>query len=529
MLASTPRRGLRPIPPPRSSRRGEHAPIDRPASATKVGKPFDLSAAKPTGAPTWPLLKRHLYRQSGGLGWTQVQTISSLVYLCVAVHLTLVVCGRFPIRTIALMALTTTIGLTSINSVLSSAKDRNRTTILFLVHTTIALALIAGQWNDVLSQSEGLWTYDPARYYYDAHRLAESAFSSAALPSNNYMGVFYYYAAIFTIAGWNPVAPAIVNSLFTLMTILLLQRRIRNICTSDRYLLAFSSALLIPELIWFDAITSRETPAMFLFTCATLLWVKITPKGIGVSISSALPYLVSIGALMFVRGGLVVPAICAVVSTLVLGRKSRVSVLIAPALIVLTMVVAGTADYFSGTLGSDKTLKQLYDIGALGTRGSESVWNSDSLGLKVIPNTWWQIFLFAPVRLLIYIVAPFPAICNYVGNLPQLMPFWWQAVAASASAIVYVWRLPDAVANSVRSFKRRTPMVALHTALWLGFFGIVLATPLIHERYRVPIVPLYWAASCKLPGVTKSRGLTRLILMLGLAISTVGYFLIKAN
>ena len=129
---------------------------------------------------------------------------------------------------------------------------------VFLVKVGLALWMLYAGWTPQLDPSAEAFGYDPQRFYFQAYDLAQQGFRLEALPSLNYTGVLYYYGAVFAIFGHNPVNPLLVNAFVTLVAVLLLVRtgyQIRGV--RGRLDWTLGLCMVIPEIVWFDMMTSR--------------------------------------------------------------------------------------------------------------------------------------------------------------------------------------------------------------------------------------------------------------------------------
>ena len=118
-----------------------------------------------------------------------------------------------------------------------------------------------------------LFGYDPQRYYFDAKTLIEGGFDSEIARAINidYTGIVYYYGVLFALLGQNPVIPALVNAFITLLATLLLVRvgyQIKRERGPHDWRLGLG--MVLPEVLWFDTITARETLVMSLYLIAAL-------------------------------------------------------------------------------------------------------------------------------------------------------------------------------------------------------------------------------------------------------------------
>ena len=140
----------------------------------------------------------------------------------------------------------------------------------WLVKVGMTLFLLYAGWIPYFrSAASPAWGCDPQRYFQNAAELIGNGWTSVG--NNNYQGILYYYAGIFYLFGYNPVIPALINAYVTLLGTLFLIRCAYSFAperTPKDWLLA--GLLLIPEVLWYDVMTSRETLMAVLIIVATL-------------------------------------------------------------------------------------------------------------------------------------------------------------------------------------------------------------------------------------------------------------------
>jgi hypothetical protein len=138
-------------------------------------------------------------------------------------------------------------------------------------------------------------------------------------------------------------------------------------------------------------------------------------------------------------------------------------------------------------------------------------WTERSLGQLLIPDSLVEEFLFAPIRLVFYVVTPLPSITFQISGLVRGGWQDWQNLSATASAILYVFLLPRCVASLLASVRdpHLRPQLLLHVPLWIALTTIAVGNVIIVARYRVMAAGLLWACGC-LPE-TRHRSLTMAI------------------
>jgi hypothetical protein len=141
-----------------------------------------------------------------------------------------------------------------------------------LLRVVLVVALLFAGWVPQLESANEVYGYDPQRYYFQAQDLADAGFDSTAMGiSLNYTGVLFYYGALFKVFGHDPLLPAVLNMSVTLAAVAVLIRVAYGIKGHrDAWDWTIGLCLVIPEVLWFDALPSRETVAMSLMVLAVL-------------------------------------------------------------------------------------------------------------------------------------------------------------------------------------------------------------------------------------------------------------------
>lgn len=354
---------------------------------------------------------------------------------------------------------------------------------LKLLLTVVVLHL---GWEPMLKTFSATVGYDPGRYYYQAVMLAAASLDSGAtsVVSMNYMGVVYYYGLVFKVFGASPYVAAIVNCAVSSVAIWLLV----HCCYSLRRTARLSDwrialVALLPELIWYDALTSRET------ICLAGLHLSLLPLSLYLlKPSNALPgisnvILMSSGLIgvAFVRSWVLLPiAFCSLSYLLMKVRRSNRFV---AACLVTTAAGAAIVLPDLGIIIGSRTLSyedarvtsDVFDGVASGNAGN-------AVARYFVPRSEWQYVVYAPIRVAMNIVAPLP---YYVAGPDSF--YLWQHTAHAMTACVFIILLPFALtplfAISDGQLLKRWATCALPYGA--AMFAISVGYPGIHERYRV--------------------------------------------
>jgi len=367
---------------------------------------------------------------------------------------------------------------------------------VYLLKLVLVLVCLYGNWVGTLYSVGAESGYDAQRYYFNAKTLAESNFDQSALPGINYVGILYYYGLLFKLVATNPVTPALFNSIVTLaatLCVVSVGYRLRNRRIPGNWTLGL--VMIIPEVVWYDAITSRETIVAALLVATSLTLVKCRSQFASLSFSPIGLFVVStaVFGIAVIRTVMLIPACLTLLLALLVYKKSTSGLLIALITVPFFLLMARYGADLSSALGSQTGLADI--VGgdqSLVLNRSDYLWSQDSLGVLLAPKNDLELVLLFPARLILYLVSPFPGVLFSF----EFKLFWWQIVAHALSAVLYICLFPYMLAAIIAAMTRKgyRHWLAVCLPLILIFFTIVEGTPYIVERYRVMVVPFLWGA-----------------------------------
>ncbi len=358
-------------------------------------------------------------------------------------------------------------------------------------------------WIPSLGVNSANWGYDPQRYYYNASDLIEHNWSAEFI-SVNYGGILYYYGAIFAAFGHSPYAAATINSSLALIASLLLIvycQKLTNNNPSRRWIL-FTIPLL-PELIWYDSITSRESPVSSFLTIGL---IASNLSLVGLARFGGLSLLILIAfcglAIASIRTSMVAPYVLAigVVSVLVrtktsssIEKRIAIAAICAALFIIAPAVTTLAGGYEFNILGTIDTL-----IAGNDESISQNEWSYRSIGLMLMPQNAAQAVLFLIPRTFLYIVSPLPYINVNVLGLIHGQWDQWQGILTICSSTANVIVVPFALAglwNSAVGPNLARKQLGLHLSTWILYVSIAGGNVIIHERYRVMATAMLFACA----------------------------------
>lgn len=417
--------------------------------------------------------------------------------LCVGCGLILTTIEQAPFNTVFLLTFVSVAGLVLCRNTQVQLTDPALKILgyLWLIKLGLTLFLLYAGWMPQLDLSSASWGYDPQRYYIQAQQLIDNNWSSSIF-NLNYVGILYYYGGIYYVFGHNPIIPALINAFVTLIGSLYLVKvgyEIKGQKGPRDWTLAF--ALLLPELLWFDVMTSREslTAVLLLFSMLTTgrYFVYMT----SVSLAKVLVVVgLSMLAIVAVRSSMLLPVVTSIALMALLINQRGVSrlgkkiILVASASTALIFMTVITG-YLGGS-DFDVAEKIQISISASQNIASSNLmrWSENSIGMLLLPEGLIQALLFLPPRMVLYLVSPLPNI--FVSGSDLLAGSWgaWQKLFTLFSSVINVLMIPYALASFVHSIQLRktnsAPLV-FHISYWVAFMAIAGGNLIIHERYRV--------------------------------------------
>jgi len=367
-----------------------------------------------------------------------------------------------------------------------------------LLKMPLCLLIILFGWMPDLHDTSTILGSDPQRFYHQSVEMAESSSPSNTVLPVNYVGILYYYFFIIKLFGRHPVYPALINGLISFQCMILLTRWMYHLKPRrDKTDWTIGLFILIPEYMWFDSITSRETIVAAI--CVFILYVYFREQ------SSAtfdlVRYPIFSGLVIFlgiIRTSMLIPIMLIIIILSFLKLPSRRST---PAMVMtaIIFVAAGLlSPEISVQLGStDFAYVDLVEVAAYSDPEviSPEGWSERSIGRMLVPKSLLEVFLFALPRVLIYIVSPLPTHL-YVPFNAIIAGSWdaWQSLVTILSSILYVVLLPVGIAGVVSFYKDSTlhPKLIIYVPTLVLLVAIGVGVPIIHERYRVMAIPFLW-------------------------------------
>lgn len=374
-------------------------------------------------------------------------------------------------------------------------KDPNLNVLgyFWLLKLVITFIVLFAGWIPQLDPSSADGGYDPQQYYVYAQELVDNNW--IFLRPTTYAGIMYYYGAIFAIFGHNPVIPALINSFVTLIASLFLIKvgyQIKSEIEPRDWTIAW--VLLLPEILWYDVLPSRETilGALIIFALLTMGIYFLRKTAI-----SIFRLIIIVGfsliAIAAIRTSMLLPVLLGIILMMLTinqhGGSNITKKIIPVFLIVLFFLEGPIFSIFKdnstfGMLDSLLTATSARENSAFQfTFGSEN-----SISVLLYPEGIFQSILFLPPRMVLYLVSPLPYISISLTDMWEGNWLAWQRLFTIFSSVFNIIAMPYVLASliqSIRNRKKNSAPLIFNISFWITFTAVAGGNLILHERYRV--------------------------------------------
>jgi hypothetical protein len=374
---------------------------------------------------------------------------------------------------------------------------------LWIIKIVFTLILVSYCWApELLNESLQGWGTDQQRFYSYSVQLIEQNWDTTGIVQN-YQGVIWFYAAIIWIFNKNPVAPALVNCLLTLFATLVIIKYLQCLMLRGKDYKLLGFLLVVPEVIWYDVLTGRETivGAAIILANYYLLSILRNAKN-DLMINSFLILFFSVMIILTVRTSMILPLLATFFLIFYTSlRSNKSSTLTKSILFLIIIAITFTGGEIQQMLGGYATnyLELISSLQSLDMNVAQDAdWSSNSVGIRLTPEGLIDSIYLSPLRLLAYLISPLPNIGFDFVSLANGSWFAWQSFLVSSTSVMMVLSLPLVVAGTelaVRLRKSHRELFVLVLLLWVNLVAISFGNFIIHERYRVMITIPFFACA----------------------------------
>ena len=362
----------------------------------------------------------------------------------------------------------------------------------WLLKLIISYILLTQGWiPDLYESTNPNWGYDPQRFYSQAKDLIDNDW--IFIGGLNYVGILYYYGFIFKMFGYNPFAPALINCYFSLLAIIILIKFIRNIFpTKTKGNWQFAFLLLIPELLWFDIMTSRESFVQFLIIFATVIFAKlhIFKFSKGKKLIYIILIVLTLIVLAFIRTSMLIPVLIVyTLYTFYFNHKKYISQFLKFTVIIFFVIFAYNYINELAGLSSFNLMNSANEISKsdnnIANNGIE--YGNNSISQLLFPSNWFQAIVFVPFRVILYIISPLPSFGISLNGLISGQSGSYQNLMVIPSSLINIFYFPSIIALTIYSMRKKENknFFLVLIPFWIILFSIAGGNLIIHERYRL--------------------------------------------
>lgn len=373
----------------------------------------------------------------------------------------------------------------------------------FLIGLFVSLLLLAFSWTPFLSITNSNWGFDPQRYYYYACQIIEHEDSSFGL---NYAGVVYFYVFIMRILGVDPLIPLFINSLLVLVAILLVTRLIVSV--NKVFIVNFAWLFLIPEIIYFNIMPSREILCMttVIFIIVTFVRYLEVKKRVYLVV-----LLFEFLFLFLIRPPFTFSLFLSIFIFLLFFSKRKIGLPSILLLVVFSVIVGGQLSTALGSMDNADNMQKsiLEKVDGKKEMNADFKYSENSLAAKLIPDNAIEFVIFGIIRSFLYLF-PSPSFISSLLNMKNAYGIGDAFV--NMSSLIMMFLIPMAYVL-LKNIKKEKNVIQIIGITFLIFWIVVGAfnTNLIHVRYRLVYDLLYFSLVIYFVSMTNKRRVKQLI------------------
>ena len=383
---------------------------------------------------------------------------------------------------------------------------RERFYVFFLLSLFISLLLLAFCWTPYLNLADAKAGFDPQRYYvYATEYIKKGDFTGWVGGGMN--GVVYMFAYIMMAFGIDPLVPLYFNIILLLIEVLCMYRIFCHYCCKGHKYVPY--LLLIPEVVYYNVMTSKETLCMFGATWIVYeLFVNSTHR----SLLHIFMLLLAMAFELYVRATFAVIIVFAYLLFLIFGSSQMSMAKKAIAVLVMSVGL-----YVGFSLGSSfitqDTIKEYQELAVSSVSGdSESTFDvsESSLSGKLVPHNQVEMVVFGFFRAILYLMPDTSIITAFSKN-PTLFRFgpFTQFLTGGLMALLIplvflsIWK--------TKKLKMRNFAPLSYILVVLVLFVSYSRPGMVHQRYRIVYDCMYFFSAILAIGYFQKKYVKRVM------------------
>jgi len=352
----------------------------------------------------------------------------------------------------------------------------------FLLKTLLGYIYLGLVWNKELyianlKAQTVLDAYDAMRYYWQSANLAIHNFDFSYIIEIEHISTIYFFASILYLFSCSIFSIHSFVSLISYFLILGLNRYITKSNATVNNYAAILLIIIIPEIAFFQAISSKECITSILFGAIILTFLNLSKKK---SILKLILLTFFCSYLIALRIYFILYIILILFVFLYFSQIKAIKKIIFILLSFLIILV-----FYFVFQSQVNTIIDIYTWSAdLQTQKDIRDFSSNSFALAFSSDNIFIKMLISPIFLLTYIISPIQIvlITPFVSSLDLYI--------SAISSFIYVLIFPRILLIVYYGFRNKT----YNNAFIVTFIGLLLlystanSNVIIHERYRVPFM-----------------------------------------
>lgn len=354
----------------------------------------------------------------------------------------------------------------------------------YYISFIIGLIILKIGWTPFLAEANNAnWGFDPQRYYSYSVQLVETGTYQGWA---GFFGIFYLFAEIMKVTFYDPLVPLYINTLLSLWgTIILVNYSNQGNFECKYNLNKFCWLLLIPEVLYYNTMESRETFCMFTSVLTVYSFLKFQEKR---KLKYAISLIIGIVLGAYIRATFTFTVLLGII-TYVLIYSKHISVIgkwLSVTAIIGTMIVATQLSFLSAADGLEDYYAEQMSNNIAGKTGEFDGWEygSNSISHLLIPSSPIQIIPFGIVRSFIYLL-PGADIIKRLLNPDDANEF--VGATSSITGFIFSFFVPLVFPFIWRNRKSDRENVKLLSVVFLAMFFMIgfSHANFVHHRYRI--------------------------------------------
>lgn len=361
--------------------------------------------------------------------------------------------------------------------------------LIFYIKLILIYFIIVLYWIPILELNIG---YDPIRYWIQSDNLISQNFQTYWI-SLNYSGILFYYAFIKKFLGNSVFVVALTNAILATIAIVELLKIISSHYKNflnNKYFKYLLFIILVPEVVFYEAISSRESIVSTLYLFIFIFFYKLffEKKNIGINFSF---FIILIFLITTIRGIMVIPIILSVITVIFINAKT-ISFKKILLIFISTVILTVSADYIIKLVGGNSTsiinlFISSFDKSLNVASYGNFQFSGDSISNIIMPNNLLEALIFLPIRTIMYLVSPFPNYTPFIINLINGDFQQFQNLFAILTSILNIILFPYLLMGMIYYFFLEKNYYKIQT-IFIFYIYLIIAISggnlILHDRYR---------------------------------------------